>query len=197
MTERKPVADAVSSLAYGYVLLHLDLYLWRINVLGDWMGLIIIAGAIKVLAEERPEIELLHPLAVGLAVWDGVCEGAYLLLGTKPDIYAVNVVVSVLSLYFHFQLLTNLADIAEAHGCPQRKKLMTLRTVRTLLLTAMALPLDWYSPGWLNYTAIGANLVTAVWILLLLFSLRKSLGWTRPPRETPPEPPEMPPFNGI
>ena len=189
--ERKPIADAVSTIAWAFVILHLDFNLGRLNILGNWIGCWMIASAVKKLGEERPEFALLESLAIGLALWDGICNALWLLLGVTVNIYAVNIVVFALMLYLRFQLLTNLADLAEAHGCPQRRQLLVLRTVQTLLLTA-SLPLPEFDPGSVGYyVTLAVNAVVAVWILLLLFSLRRSLGWTPPPRN---DPPEMPPL---
>lgn len=194
MAERNRIADAVSTIAWACVILHLDLNLGRLNILGNWIGYWMIADAVKKLSEENPEFGLLESLAIGLAVWDGICNAIWLLLGVTVNIYAVNMVVFALMLYLRFQLLTNLADLAEAHGCPQRGKLLVLRTVQTVLLTAATL-LPEFDPGSVgDYVTIAVNAVVAVWILLLLFSLRRSLGWTPPPRE---DPPEMPPLSDL
>ena len=189
--ERKPMADAVSTIAWAFVILHLDFNLGRLNILGNWIGWWMIASAVKKLGEENPEFALLESLAIGLAVWDGVCNAIWLLLGVTVNIYAVNIVVFVLMLYLRFQLLTNLAEMAEAHGCPQRRQLLVLRTVQTLLLTAM-LPLPEFAEGSVGYyITVAVNLLVAAWILLLLFSLRRSLGWTPPPKEKTPEIPPV------
>jgi len=36
--ERNPVADAVSTIAWALVILHLDFNVWRLNILGNWVG---------------------------------------------------------------------------------------------------------------------------------------------------------------
>lgn len=197
MTERNPIADAVSTIAWACVILHLDFNLGRLNLLGNWIGYWMIADAVKKLGSENPEAALLESLAVGLAVWDGICNVLWLLLGVRVNIYAVNIVVFALMLYLRFQLLTNLAEIAETHGCPQKGKLLILRTVQTLLLTA-SVPLPEFGAGSIGYyVTVAVNAVVAVWILVLLFSLRKSLDWMPPPRSDPPEIPDMPPLNKL
>ena len=191
LKERDPVADAASSLAWAYVILLLDLYLWRFNVLPNWLGMLIMADAIKKLAGEKSEIMLLHPLAVGIGVWQGVCSVVYVLLGVRLNWQAVEIVVMALALYLHFQLLTNVADIAAAHGFAHTKQILALRTVKTLLHTATVLPLDWNGVSIFARCAQGVHLLVAVWICVVMFMLRKHLGWIPPPKT---EPPEMPPL---
>ncbi len=216
MKDRNPIADAVSTIAWAFVILHLDFNIGRLNLLGNWIGYWMIADAVAKLAKERPESGLLRPLAVGLAVWDGICNALWLFLGLTVNIFALIIVEVVLMLYLRFQLLTNLADIAGAHRCPQQRSLLVLRTVQTLLLTAaMLLPefktgiwshtlsLNWnpinffiYLPEVVTtYGTIAVNMAVAVWVCVVLFSLRRSLGWKPPPRSEPPKPEEFPPLN--
>ncbi len=192
LQERDPIADAVSALAWAYVILLLDFYLGRFNVLPNWLGMAIMAGAVKKLAGEKEEIMLLHPLAVGIGVWLGVCSVVYVLLGVRLNFLAVEIVVMALALYFHFQLLTNVADIAEAHGFRHTKQILVLRTVKTLLHTATVLPLDWNGVSIFARCAQGVHLLVAVWICVVMFMLRRHLGWTPPPKT---EYPEMPPLD--
>ena len=139
--EQNPVADAVSTIAWALVILHLDFNIWRLNILGNWIGYWMIADAVQRLSGAYPEMGLLRPLAVGLAVWDGICNAVWLFFGAAVNIYAATIIELVLVLYLRFQLFTNLADIAESHDCPHRKPLLVLRTVQTLLVTVgMLLP---------------------------------------------------------
>lgn len=194
LQERNPIADAVSSLAWAYVILLLDLHLGRFNVLPNWLGMLIMADAIKKLAAEKEEIMLLHPLAVGIGAWQGVCSVVYVLLGVRLNFQAVEIVVMALALYLHFQLLTNVADIADARGFGHTKQILVLRTVKTLLHTATVLPLDWNGVSIFVRCAQGVHLLVAVWICVVMFMLRKHLGWTPPPKK---EYPEMPPLSEL
>ena len=80
-----------------------------------------------------------------------------------------------MGLYFHFQLLTNLAEIAGWYGCPEQRKILCLRTVRTLLVTGLSLPVPWARYAGLTLGVAVVNLAAALWICSLLFSLRSSL----------------------
>ena len=99
-------------------------------------------------------------------------------LGTLIDeAYILGVVISVVSLYFHFQLLTNLADIAGRFNAKRQKSVLLLRNVRTVLLTLLALPwpIDRIE-GSLD-TFIGAIIMLVgfsliIWTLYTFFGLR-------------------------
>ena len=87
----------------------------------------------------------------------------------------------MVSLYFHFQLLTNLANIARRHGCPQEESLRTLRTVQVLLLTASYLALNWLDSAAVFTILAVVSLAVAVWICKTLFSFQRFLA--EPPVE--------------
>lgn len=174
MTEREKLCRGVKLIAWGCVLLYLNINLGTLNILPDWLGYVLILRALPALGETEKSALLLRPLGTMLAVWEGILWVAAL-LGMEFNGYALEVIAAALSLYFHFQLLTNLADTAEKHGCPQRRRILTLRTVNTLLVTVMALPFPWeqYEGAAAILVLIGA--VMALWICLVLFSLVRSL----------------------
>ena len=64
-------------------------------------------------------------------------------MGHPIQWYLFTVIVSVLVLYFNFQLLTNLADAVDGYLPDEADRLRRLRTLNTLFLTLVALPLPW------------------------------------------------------
>lgn len=172
--ERQRLADSVKLIAYGYLLLHLNFNLGTLNVLPNWLGYILILRALPALGEYEPSALLLRPLGILLALWEGVLWTVDL-VGSSLTGYLFTVIATVIELYFHFQLLTNLADIAESCNCPEHKRILTLRTVRTVLITLFALPVPWDSYKILTVGMMVVFIVVAVWLCTVLFSFRRSL----------------------
>ncbi len=172
--EREKLEKAIKSIAWGYVLLHVNINLGSLNLLPDWLGYVLILGALPILSEAEPSALLLRPLGILLALWEGLVWGLTS-LGAPPNFMALGLVAAALSLYFHFQLLTNLSALARQHNSPQEKKLLHLRTVRTLLITVLALPIPWEQHIALTTGMAVVNLIVGFWICSLLFSLRRSL----------------------
>lgn len=136
------LSEAVSCVAWGYVFLHLDFNLGGINVLPDWVCYALVLHALPGLARAERSALLLRPLAVILLAVDALM-WALQIFGTAPDLYIVSALSTVLELYFHFQLLTNVADIARID--PQRSRsVLRLRNFRTVFVTLLALP---WQPG--------------------------------------------------
>jgi hypothetical protein len=177
--ERQRLADSVKLIAYGYLLLHLNFNLGTLNVLPNWLGYILILRALPELGEYESSALLLRPLGILLGLWEGVLWTVNL-TGSSLNGYLFTAISAVIALYFHFQLLTNLADIAGICGCPERSRILTLRTVWTVLNTLVALPVPWDSFHVLTVGMVVVFVVVAIWICTVLFSLRRSLLETNP-----------------
>lgn len=174
MKEEKTLPQALNSIFMGYLLLHLHVNLGRLDILPDWAGYLALLSALPALTKEEPSAALLKPLAVGLALWNGFA-WAVKILGDSVEIPVLPLVVSIVALYFHFQFLTDVMIAAEHHGLPQAARIGQLRTWRTVIMTAAALPLDWGEHLWVvSALAIAAFLVTAA-LCLELNAMRKAL----------------------
>ncbi len=174
--------ESLGLVAWSYVLLHLDFNLGPINILPDWLGYLLILKALPALGEVIPAALLLRPLGTLLFAWDGILWFTTL-LGKPLDFSLFATVAAAAGLYFHFQLLTNLAEIAGKYALEEERQLQTLRTVRTLLMTFFFLPLPWdrllpTTSVWsssLMVLYLLASLVVALFLCSTLFSLRRAL----------------------
>lgn len=169
------LSEAVSCVAWGYVFLHLDFNLGGINVLPDWACYALVLHALPGLARAERSALLLRPLAVILLAVDALM-WALQIFGAAPDLYIVSALCTVLALYFHFQLLTNVADIARID--PQRSRsVLRLRNFRTVFVTLLALPLQPEAMSWsardvyLLVTRFAA-VILIIWTFSALFDVK-------------------------
>ena len=172
--EKEKLASAVKQIAWGYVLLHVNVNLGTLNILPNWLGYVLMLSALPILGESEPSAMLLHPLGILLALWEGLLWGLTI-FGVRFDSTVLSIIAAAVSLYFHFQLLTNLADLAQQKNCPEHRRILNLRTVRTLLITVLSLPIPWVQYQGLTTGVVIVNLIVALWICSVLFSLRRSL----------------------
>lgn len=178
--EREQLANAVKKIAWGYVLLHLNINLGTLDILPNWLGYVLMLGALPILGKWEPSALLLRPLGILLAAWEGLLWG-FTIFSIPFDSTIVSILGSVASLYFHFQLLTNLACLAQRYDCPEERKILTRRTVRTLLITLLALPFNWQAYSAVSICVVFAHIIVAIWICSVLFSLCRSLMETNSP----------------
>ena len=98
-------------------------------------------SAINCLCEEERELNLLRTLGVILTVWH---VASWLASWGSIDLdgmlQVVDIIIGVVNIYFHFQLLTNLASIATKYQSADDEldaKLLRYRTLQTVMLTAV------------------------------------------------------------
>ena len=180
--EQMPLSAAVKKIAWGYVFLHLHFNLETLDILPDWACYTKIDKAMDSIGGWVPSIKLLRPLGRLLCaytviqwLWKAFAGGVELAGSLVYLVPAVTLLATVISLYFHFQLLTDLAGLADQLGLPQKQRLLTLRTVRTVLMTVFALPFPWAEYEVLAYVVLVLQLVITFWICSVLFSLKNSL----------------------
>lgn len=172
--ERHQLAEWVKLVAFGYLLLHLNVNLGTLNVLPNWLGYVLMLRALPALGEYEPSALLLRPIGIFLTLWEGFL-WVMALLGVGTGHYLFEVIATVIALYFHFQLLTNLADLAVRFHCGESGRILTLRTVRTVLVTLFTLPVSWEKYSIFIVCIMVVNLIVALWICAVLFSFRRSL----------------------
>ena len=193
MTDRKTLYRGASHAAWGYFFLYLDINLGTLNILPDWAAYLLFLSAIGKLQGERRDLALLRPLGILLALWNGADWGLALFGGSVTDrLPPVDLVISVVQLYFHFQFLTDCAGLAAAYQSPGKgvdARLLRWRTLQTVLLTAAIcltyLPLDWEGAGAVALTLLAVVCVIAgLCIMAALFALRRLFREDAPPQET-------------
>ena len=184
MTSCENVCKGLGRVAWGYFFLYFNFNLFTLNLLPDFVGYILFLSAITLLKDEERELSLLYTLGVIMTLWTGV-DWLVGLVGLKLDglWQFVDITIAVINLYFHFQLLTNLASVAEKHQpeeCSFDKKLLCYRTFQTVMLTAVFV-IQFFSPWlteiWTVITTCMAIVYIIAGILLMkaLLDLRRCL----------------------
>ena len=206
-TSREQLCRGLTCTAWGYFLLYFDFSLNGISLLPDFAAFVLFLRAIGLMEEEERDLALLRPLALALLVWEGADwllswpgeELASLVAALNaglPFYQPLYLTVQAMSLYFHFQLFTDLAAMAarwQAEGQGLDRRLLRLRTALTLLITATAVLTRLLPPGrgW-SYGVLTAllvvSLVVAVLLMLGAFALRRAVR-DRPLEEAPPDRP--------
>ena len=109
------IRSALSRIAWAYLLIHLHFRLNNLDVLPDWAGYLLIFSAIGLLAGELRDLPLLRPFCILLGAVSGVDWLSFLLTGAEftGRFFLLSALITCVALYFHFQLLTDLAALAD------------------------------------------------------------------------------------
>ena len=140
--KKHPVEDACDSLIPGYFFLFVNIYIFTLNILPPFVGYGLLLDGIRKLKPERESIALLEPLAKVL-VGTSLAEWLMALISFPNPLQPIWWLTGLLDLYFHYQLLTDLAETAEETG-PEGiekpvRKLKFLRSVYLVLRTTTIL----------------------------------------------------------
>lgn len=183
MSGREKLLTAVKFIAWGYIFIHLDINLGTLNILPNWVGYILLMKALPALSEEETSAALLRPLGTALAVWNfiswlvklfGITYGS---LAVQNIMSVIGYVMIIIGMYFHFQLLTNLANAAERYNCSQKDRILRLRAVNTVLMLVLNLPLPWDKIEAAAIILLFVMAAVTLWICAVLFSLKKELDY--------------------
>lgn len=175
---QEQIYRGLSKVAWGYVFLTFNLNLGTLNVLPNWAGYLFFLAAIGLLGEELRDLPLLKPFCILLAAVDVVDWLAILVTGESlvGRFFLVYLLVVCVSIYFQFQLITDLALLAEEHGLPSAV-LRGCRNVDAAISVLILLPLPWEDNELLTVLSV-LLLLTGIIVRLILvwqlFTLRKS-----------------------
>ena len=185
MTDRQKLYNGILKVAWGYFFVYFNINISNISILPTFIGYLFFLSAIKLLQQEEQELALLRPMGTILAVWNGI-QWAMSWIGLDLDgtWQFVDIIISLVNLYFHFQLITNIASVAtkyQPEGNSQDAKLLRYRTVQTIILTAMTTITNlqqWLSEFWVVISVALAFVYVIVGVCLMkaLFNLRKLIG---------------------
>ena len=184
-------ATALRKVAWGWILLHCNFNLGSLNILPDWLGYLLILQALSVLAVSVRSAALLIPFGMGLTLWNLV---AWILdiFGGSVSFLWLDLLVTVIGLYFQFQLLTDLAELADDWTCEQGTPLRKYRTVQTVLTTVLWLAgffmvsktgfdiidvLDGTFWGYALTVLLIAGFITTICIARQLFTLQRDIAY--------------------
>lgn len=183
MTTYNRLYDGISKVAWGYFFLYFDINLGTVSVLPNFVGFLLFLKAIDLLKNDQRELGLLKTLGIILTVWNFIEWVGSWVSYSFGNWYFINIIIGLVNLYFHFQLITNLASIAKEYqqeGCEQDKKLLKYRTMQTIMLTVF-LAISNFIPFFEEigtYISLGLAIiyiVVCICIMKALFDLRKCL----------------------
>ena len=143
MTDYERLYTGLSHAAWGYFLLHFNFNLnfdsASINILPSFAGALLLLSAVDKLSAERRDLKLLRPLCMILAAWH-LADWVLALTGSSLSgkLLFLDLIFTVVLLYFHFQFLTDMAAIAEKYqpeGETLNRRILRRRTVLLVLTT--------------------------------------------------------------
>ena len=184
MTNYQKLYDGISKAAWGYFFIYFNININSVSLIPSFVGYLLFLSAISYLQEEERELSLLHILGVILVVWHSVAWiASWFSFNLDGAWQFIDIIISLANLYFHFQLLTNLASIAtkyQPEGYELDVKLLRYRTLQTVMLTAVLIITrlhPWLSEVWtyISVVMLIVYLIAGICLMKALFNLRMCL----------------------
>ena len=172
------LASAVGAVGRAYIFIYLNINLGTLDILPDWLGYVFILGALPTLSLWEESMGLLRNIGILLAVYEGI-EWVMKLLGGQSDVPVVSLIAGIIGLYFHFQLLTDLATISSEYGLTGRSEnLLKLRTANTVLQTIAILTMQLsarFEAAWPALVMAFVVVILTIMITVSIYSLKREL----------------------
>ena len=178
--ETKTLSSAIKKIAISYILIYLHINISVIDILPDWLGYFLIVSVLPILSQKEKSAQLLKPFGIALGVWN-IFEWILKIAEAEWNFTIISLVFNIITIYFHFQLITNIASLdIEEH---KKKRLLDLRTATVILHTVLTFSL--FIPTVINiddeiYTYIlmlmlVPQLIICFWISSELFKISKAM----------------------
>ena len=183
MTNCEKLSTGLDRAAWAYFFLYFDITIGSVTLLPPFVGYLLFLSALRLLEQEEQELKLLKPLALLLAAWH-IVDWVLSLLGLNLyGVQFIDLIRDVVNLYFHFQLLTDLASIAcryQPEDAVLDEKLLRCRTLQTIMLTiiwSLTYFSKYFGDFW-NFISGGmvvVYIIAGVCLMRAIFALRRSL----------------------
>lgn len=184
MEEISKISKGIIKAAWGYFFVYFNINFGTVNILPSFVGYLLFLSAISELKDEERELSLIRTIGIILTLWHILLWVLDIFaIGFPVEIQFVEIIVTVINLYFHFQLLTNLSDIAfryQETGSTYDKKLLKCRTVQTLTVTVIGVfnLLKFFGGEIFAYASVFVAFLgcaVSVIIVVTLFKLKKNI----------------------
>lgn len=186
MHERTVLYKSITKFAFGFLIILININLSGFDILPDFAGYILFISAISELSDKYKKIHLLKPLAIILLIWSVASKIlSYVNFSEAvPIINLVQLTVSIVQIYFSFQLLSEISLMVREY-CEEEKpakRLIILRNIYTVMNTLMVsivnIPVitalnENQVILWIAATLTVFTVAVAIIIAVTLFSVRK------------------------
>ena len=172
MRHKEQLSQALRKIFWAYIFLYFEINIGTMDLLPAGLGYIFFYQVIRdCLEKEEESTELLKPICWILIIYR-IIEWFMNIFQLPTDIFIITEMMSVVALYFHFQLLTNLAKIAHKYNCPVENTLLGLRTVHTVMMTILTFTVHFKEIEWLSLMIVVAQVFIMILICYVLSQFR-------------------------
>ncbi len=172
------MSSAIKRVAISYIFIYFHINVSVIDILPNWLGYFMIVSALPVISKKEQSAQLLRPFGIAIGIWN-IVEWVLKIAGTQWNLTIINILFNIIIIYFHFQLITNIANLDIEQS--KRKELLALRTTTVLFHTLINLSriiptaFDNEMYSYIIMLMGFTQLVICLWIAGELFGISKTM----------------------
>ncbi len=140
MNKSELLKKGLLQIAIGYILILVHIKISFFDILPDFIGYFLILSGINKLKDEVKSLSLIKPFCTVLLVWSVISIFSIYVSAEFSSIFTViTLIMSIINIYFNFQLITDISIIAEKYQKENDtidKKLKIRRNILTVLSSA-------------------------------------------------------------
>lgn len=176
--KRIRLSAAIDKIALAQLIIVFDFYfnlnINTIDLLPDWVGYCLYYQAIFVIGKYEESVKLLRPFILILGVYEGIVWILQMTGIFLESMTLLQVFIAIISIYFQFQLLTNIAQIAFLHHFDDfAKRFLVLRTMQVISVTLVAFPTYWLIIQYTKIIMTLFHILVTIWLCYVLFQYSK------------------------
>ncbi len=161
--------STIYKIAFAQFFILFNLNINTINLLPNWVGYYLFHKALPVIGEYEESAKLLRPFTFILGIYEMIVWVLQIINISLESYTILQVIIGVISIYFQFQLLTNISDIAYSHHFDTfAKRFKTLRTMSVISVTFASLPIDWSMIKYMNLVIGLFGIMVMIWLCFVL-----------------------------
>ncbi len=182
----KNYIKAIRLVAIGYLICFIDIYLLNINLLPEFIAYYLFYKAIDGIDEYERSAHLLKPIIIILGI-ESLISWILVFFHMSIDCYPIIVIVESLTIYFDYQLLTNIENIMKIESNDDYHKLGIAKNIHVIVYTiyvsyailSSSIYVNQYISfinEYVNVILIIAILLVTLYILMILWRYKNFVG---------------------
>lgn len=165
----RTLSNVMGTIAWSYIILFFDINVGsRVNLLPDWAAYMMILDCLPHIAEKQRSAALLKNFIIFLGITDTL-KWLLKIFGIGFELYFASIFLTVIYVYTHFQLLTNLADIAAEQDRLYGKTIANGRNVALVAYTVTIVVNQFLPLTFIVYAAAAVNIIAQIYLAYQLF----------------------------
>ena len=162
----------LKNIALGYIFIMFRINLGTIDILPDFIGYVLIYKGIKILLNIVTSLKLLQNFAVLLGVISFI-KWILAIFNSNIRIYLISVIITIITLYFDFQLITDIMEIATKSRYLHVSDLKLLRNMKVIIYTVIYLMTYFFINETIMVILIFIQLGICLLIVYMIYDLAK------------------------